>query len=782
MQRWIRKETLLDFFICVSIFLFTFHRVSPDFSPGLDSSYAWAINYLFEKDFASLIQLLFPVGPLGFLVFPVALGNNLLIAILFYTAVKLLFIWLFLKLCKLTDPHSTAFNVLLTLGVSYFLNIEFALLGICAISLLLHIKNKSNTYFLLACFIAALSLFIKSAIGIKAFSEIFLFLIFDFYFARSAVKTLKQIGLLTAIFLLSGFIVFHNLGILFKYSFNIIRFGSGYSSALALFPDNNWYVLGGFLLAILLFPFIVKDKNARLAYGILSFALFAMWKYAMGREDIPHNSTLLYFLFTFWGIIIANTANKNKIFFLLPALSILLYYANMSVVPGFSGHYIEISGINNFKEAVVNYKDYNIANSTISFNAIQSKKLEERTRSKIGNATIDIYPWELTYVPANNLNWKPRNSLQSMGFTHWLDTASAISYKSQNAAEYILFHLEKDRWGSRLGAVDNRHLFNDEPITIRTMMANYSIIDKSNEFLLLHKSEPLEISPQFSNRQALDWNKWILVPDHNDGLLTLGLTHHKALASTLKTILYKDDAYYIDYQLEDDRILTYRFIMANAMDGLWINPFIEHPENNEKEPLVKRIRIRTSSNSLFQGSLQLQWKKFRFLKKLPGGQHAVITPEAIFNKTKMPDTSRNQKYMYTFENHHEMGQDSIPAYAGKSSLFVPGHGYSTAFSLSLDSLWKTFSEDELFVEADTKCYVEKDAAASLVLTVRGSSQDIWERFPMTNDLREADWMYGYTTTTLNRKKHPTGKLEVYVWNTDPNIIYVDDLSLIIRPQ
>jgi hypothetical protein len=73
---------------------------------------------------------------------------------------------------------------------------------------------------------------------------------------------------------------------------------------------------------------------------------------------------------------------------------------------------VEYMGINNFRTSVLNFKELKIKSRNQSLENIQSNKLPDSFLKKIGYQSIDCYPWELSYVFASGLNYKPRPLFQ----------------------------------------------------------------------------------------------------------------------------------------------------------------------------------------------------------------------------------------------------------------------------------------------------------------------------------------------------------------------------------
>jgi len=601
MKNWLVKYTpaIQSGLIILVIYLFTFPRLEPDFGAGLDSSYVWAINHLFSNNYDKLTHLVYPFGPLGFLKMPLPLGHNLITGLVTLSVLKFLFVGLLLTIFFSCDKGNRLLSVILTLIISYFTDIDLLIIGICTALVILLIRKNSYLFFTGAVLTAIFGFFIKPSIGINAFSIVIVSAFISYYYNRKFAPLLKIIIINLFIFLMLGLLVFKDLTVFFNYIINVINLTLGYSSSLALYPKNNWFLLGISFMSVFSFPLLVKEREPRFVFIILLLPLFIIWKHSMSREDLTHNRIMLYFLFFFWAFMIGIVQKKSLLLFFLSSISILSFYRNMSNLPGYSVYKIEISGINNFYESLVDYREYFRKNSSLSSDNILQSKIEPETRSVIANSSIDFYPWELSYVPANNFNWQPRTTLQSGSFSHWLDLKSAQSFKNNNGPDFILFHYFYDPQGGNFGSIDGRYLLNDEPLTIYNIFNSYSIEKRCDKFLLLKKAGMNILSePVLLEKQNISWNDWIDVPNFKDGIVRLKLSSHPNFFGKIKKLVYKGEAYYIDYKFKDGKVRSYRFIPSNATDGLWINPFVQYSFSDTAESEVMKVRFR-NSNSFF---------------------------------------------------------------------------------------------------------------------------------------------------------------------------------------
>lgn len=763
-------------FISFIIYLFTFPEFKPVYGVGLDQSYVWALNYLVAHDYHALIHLIYPVGPLGFLKYSVALGDNLLISLLFFSIVKLIFIYLLLKLnCRDTNKIPVT-GILITWIVSYFSGVAYSLIGITVISLIFAGAKKDKfSFFILANVTALSGLLIKTTIGIPAYSAVVVFIVLRFLLKPvRRNEILSYAGISLAVIFIGGLVAFRGILLFINYIAGLFHLASGYSSAMALFPANNWWLLSGFIITVAVFPLWVKDKKVRKAFVLLLFPLFAHWKLAMGREDVYH-VTAIGFLVVFWGIILSGARPIKVRYLLLPALSVMLFYANMMNVPLFSGYKIEVVGINNFTQTLVNYRSFNKKYGLISESDIKANVVDQKTATLIDGKTIDIYPWDLSYVPANSFNWKPRTTLEIGAATSpWLSHKNAICYSGINAPDFVLFHLSDDQWGGKFGSIDGRYILNDEPEVIFTLLNHYEPVIKNNKFLLFEKKSVSGIIAETNVlHQESEWNKWISVPDYQ-GINRVKFYYKKNLFGRIKSLLYKGEAYYIDYRMTDGKILTYRFLADNASGGLWINPFILNPSDGSNQPVINEIRFRCSNYSMVKDRIELAWQNLSLANNKPAKSLFIHSDAA------------NRKIIYQYFNDFETQPgtlsflnkklDSSVSFSGNYSEKVSSKSFSTALKIKIDTVWPAGAE-KIMVEAKLMYWMENNEKTGLVISLSQSDKNFWSFLPLTNRDKQKEWKYIFLKKTLEKNNQRKGLLKIYIWNKGKSNVFIDDFGV-----
>lgn len=770
------------------VFLITFPQFIPSFGTGLDNSYIWAFNYLFVNDSESLRQLVYPVGPLGFLKFPTTEGNNLAFAIAFYSLLKIWFSVLFIILPK-GQPGKLRFTTaLLLLCVSWFLSLDFLIIGVAVMHTYIMIEHRRWWHLVPASMIAATGLLIKASIGIAALSAIFAGWVFYARRFRNLKESTTQLASVIAVSVVLCAVVSGGITNCIVYSINALRLSFSYSEALALFPENNKWLLAGFIFTLSLIPLTGRPQTRRL-FLLLILPAFAMWKYGLGRQDIYHYAAMLQFFIVFWGFIILLNERFKLRSLLLALVSISLLYSNMHHIrePEYRPLEVEINGVNHFREAVIQYTGFKIRHTEITTRNLAENKIPDEIRTAIGEASVDVYPWELTLIPANNLNWKPRTTLQSGSFARWLDRRNAGDFNRENGPEFLVFHFVKDTWGGDFGSIDGRYLLNDNPLTIVNILNHYDLIQKTGKFLLFRKNDKDRLNhPYISEQQQIGWNQWIDVPEYSGEILRIKVIAKTTLKGKWVGFWYKTSPTFIDYRFEDGKIMSYRFIPENARDGIWINPFIRFPDNNIKDSKVKSIRFRADDARFMQDRIQTQFEFIRLADAEP--DHSITSSDAeyLFSKTQVPGDSLIFSMTQVLDTSDPTFlSKAIPGWlnlSGNKSTILEGQDFSLTWRCKLEELWTVLDSryGSLLFETDV-FYQNSESEAHLVISLSESENDFWigQKLPQ-NPSQSFEYQYAFANRFVQRNENPAGVLAVYVWNSGSKPVSINNFRFSIK--
>ncbi len=582
MSNWFFSRFWIQVLFLVSLLILSFPSLSPSYSAGLDGSYSWAINYLCAHDYEQLTQLVYPIGPLGVLKISSTEGRHLELLILFHLLVKSVLIAACLQAIR--QRVKSAANLLLSLSmialVCLVANIDILIMSVSFMLGVHFLQSKKLWTYILAALFASIGLYIKSSIGIISLLILGSIPIVVFFRNRNALDSLTQLSSLFGMVLLIGLLVFRfNFSLLFDFIGSIPHLSSGYSQALSLYPENNWLALGAFVLVIGSLPFLFKEKSVRSGLLILALPSFAIWKHAMVREDLSHFNHLLLFTIAFSALLIIVATQSRWKLLAISSLAFFLLVINGRSMDAEFETPIELNGQNK-AQILLNLKSFKKDQDSLTQANFGANLLPDDVRSYIGDESIDIYPFEHSYAAINALNWSPRKTLEIGASTSsWASAIAAKHYDGRDEGPtFILLHLLDDGQGGRLGSLDGRYLLNDEPQLILNLLTNYKVALSKPEFVLFEKRlQALHAEIKTDAHKEFALGEWLTVPAASDSIVRLKVITSPLLMGRVKDFIYKGEQYFIDYELEDGRLISYRFMPSTAELGLWCRPWIMEP-------------------------------------------------------------------------------------------------------------------------------------------------------------------------------------------------------------
>lgn len=764
------KEKIKIILLTLLILACTFPNYEPDYGIGLDTSYMWGLGHLFQNDFSFFKNMIYPIGPLGILKYTIAVEHQFMYSMIFGLIAKFIFVFLGICYGKLLNK-SILFSAILFFILSLLLYFDAILIGACFMSILFFVEQGKPKHMALSTLITTAALLIKSSIGISCISLVFVGLIIRFFNKKDRSKLIVNSGIAIIIPFVIYAILFQQLFAFPIQLLQTVKIASGYSSALNLAVENDFLLI--FLLwgSILFVPIFVKEKRVIWVLCLSIFPFFAFWKHAVGRQDINHYYQLEFIVFLYWGLVFL-VSQKQKTFpfvlFLICFSSLLL---NAQKIPDYANRKVDINGITHFNNNLLHYKNANGLAKYYSYQNIQGNVLPIEIREKIGEKTIDFYPWELSYVPANNLNWKPRTTLQSGSYSSWLDGESAKNFNHGIGPEFILWHLQNDKYGNNIGDYDNRYILNDEPKTVLEIFKNYKIDTITDKFVLLKKGKN-NIETRSKKPSTEKWNTWIKIDPTNESILRAKIKIKGGLLHKLKCFFYRDGLYFIDYKFMDGKILTYRFNPSNAQDGLWIDPFIQNIKYNSTHTKPESIRLRNTNPGLFSPEFELVWQ--RIYSDFP----------SEWNKSnfllKEPFSSSSQYFTYTFDDKPNLYETNLSG--RKSNKIEPNYGQSAQISMPIDSLFQ--NKDTVLCRVSCWVFSKNKTKGELKLKIENSANNGELNFPISdmfgNNFPSNDWNYIFIERQLIRSQLQGGNLQFFITNFDnKDPIFADDFQISI---
>jgi hypothetical protein len=233
--------------------------------------------------------------------------------------------------------------------------------------------------------------------------------------------------------------------------------------------------------------------------------------------------------------------------------------------------------------------------------------IPDSMRARIGSAKVDIYPWDLCYVTANGLNWKPRFVFQSYSAYHPdLDHRCAESYSRDDAPEYILYTHQ---------AIDSEHPCIVDPLTWIELLRWYDAVEEQQNLILLQRrAAPRWREADALGTRAVAFGERCLVPPDDGGPVFLRAKLRLSAVGRLLNLLYKVDPPTIRVEYQDGAIADHRLVWQNVRSGFLVSSL---PRDNSGVKLLLegrqtgRVRAVTllDEHGSFSRTFRIVWSR-----------------------------------------------------------------------------------------------------------------------------------------------------------------------------
>jgi hypothetical protein len=763
--------------LALLVSVFSFPEINLQYTVGIDPPLKWLFNHLFSTGMGEGRGIIFPHGPLAFLMYPLA--PNFVVALFVTVVLQIAFVVL---LFELFGRHSVVFW-LLTAVVSWFVfaltDFNQLILSNIFLAYLLYFKNGKKAYKYWGFVLMALAFYVKAYVAILSGTITFAFVLTDFYHKRNIRNSLSD-GAIIVLFLLAFWVaMYHTLSGFWDYCIGMVHLAGDNSAAASYYPQNNWLLLAPFLVLMAGVPFLQKNSRAQLFGCIFLLSFFACWKYGMAREDVFHAQTLLFFSAMAYILFLVYIDKHLLVNVLVVFAALALFTCNLKNVENYEPLSIHWTGLSDFKRFVTGYTEIKAESEKQNLKNIEVNRLPESFRKIIGQQTADIYPWDYTLVAANGLNWKHRPVIQSYAaYTPWLDRQNAGHFAGANAPEFIVVGLNKtttDLNGGKLESIDNRYLLNDEPETMVELIKKYETVACNADFLVWQKRrQPLDIRSELTALETAGWNEWIPAPTSNDRFIRMKLHIQRNVSGRLKSLLYKDELYYVYLKSSDGSVLKYRIVPQNAADGIWISPFYLSAGDPASSKPITRVLLTCSNKSLMKQTFSFEWEFFnlkaseiaRFL-----GKDSVAVQQKPVSERFVPGLRNPRWNSVNEQNIVKSDRDTCKFYR------LAADGFSPNLEISNDSIFRRPFRVEV------ACWVKvcPKAGASLVIEVlKRNNEKIWHGIEMNRqivDPEAVNHVFSYLDVS-----EPPQKVTVYVWNHGKAPIQFSEISVNVRNQ
>jgi hypothetical protein len=614
------------------MFIFSFPEIGSPITAGIDPSYQFALNYFFSHNIQIGKDIIYTYGPLGFLLFPKPIGNNVVISVVIIPLLKLAFLMSFLFLNFMIKKPNTltdkiGMSVIFVI-ISFLTDLGLLLVFLPASLLLLYGETKKRIFVVLAVVITSTSILVKSSLGIVNILLLLSYQTIDtLQFKNIKLFLYVLLGLALA-FLLEWFVIYQDFSGIANYLWGTWELSSGNSSAMTINPEDSWILLSIFFLLCFSLPFYIKEKRIFILYGMFFLPLFAFFKYAFGRED--HIHFFLFYMICFYCLALACLRRFKVRVFLIVLISLSAFMANTIYVKGsmrpIRAKRYAINGLFYFEREVLNLQDYETFLLETSRVQLRSKVLNKNVLRVIGKNSVDVYPYETTYIHANSLNWQPRPVIQSyVAYTPWLDKRNAMFFDSPRSPQFIIW--DTGNFLGETSSIDGRYVLNDEPVTVYEIFRHYKLIYRDKVVAIFEKSSADGLKePKVIGSERSHWDEWVRVPSVENGIIRAKIDISRKFMGSLKRLMYKEEEFFIEYKLESGEIKKYRLVIDNGVSGVWITPLIVRLSNPFGGVRVQQIRLSHSRHDFLKEEINIGWELIEPLGDSPFSLNTCVSP------------------------------------------------------------------------------------------------------------------------------------------------------------
>lgn len=363
-----------------------------------------------------------------------------------------------------------------------------------------------------------------------------------------------------------------------------LELSSGYSSAMSIVA-SPWEVGCAILeVAIVLALLLITNLRREILPGFalsLAFILWMTFKHGFVRQD-GHVTIFIFSVPLIVALCVSKlqTSRIARFAFIVNAYVIamaLVYY----FVPLPFGQQLYRGNlfqdvlnptvVANKVSALLNLNQFQRNTNAANITNLSTVKLPQNVQDVLKDKTVDIIPWEVSLVPANNLNWKPRPVFQSYAaYTTFLDNANLKSLLGE-PRDYIMY---------QFSSIDSRHPFVDEPQTLFHVFCNYAPSANFPDFvstpaipklIILENRHSNRCSSGIEGKElSVSWNQLTEVSDKV--LVRAAIKFEYSILGKIYKTLFRSPPVMMNITFLDGSSYSYRIVPENSENSIIVSP------------------------------------------------------------------------------------------------------------------------------------------------------------------------------------------------------------------
>jgi len=617
-DRWLDRVAFSVATIAVAVVTFPGEYLAGE--SGLDPSWIWGLNAFSRSGIRFGRDLIFTYGPLGYLVRPLAVGENLALG----NAVRLgvhaaIFICLLVLVRRRPSRSGAAMFLVGFLGLAVFApEFDYSLLVAAAFALALAIELRSSIIAGIAAVPCALLAYMKFGNGVAAFAMVLTAGVLWAWRWRTMRGPVALLGAYLATFVCTARPFFGSYQGLLAYLGLSLQITRGFNAAMSTDgPPVAVYgglgVLCGFLgVGALLTR---RRVGAGTVLQLLALPMLIAFKHSFVRQDWGHEPAVfgLALAASVFGLPFAGTSSDRRWLGLVGVATAVTFActADPKAVGVRRDALVAVIGGERARtniEALLHWSGTLTRLEEASRAALSTRDaLPAGLVNRIGPSSVLVVPWEIALCPANALTCVPYPTLQMYStYTATLDRWSADRIAARSP-DFVI---------AEVADIDGRNMVWDCPETWLALIRGWEVVDAARQpgrLLLGRRPAVLSISEMVLGRTRARLGDWSPAPPLG-GRARLRIDVRSTVLGTLRRTLFREGPVVLDVSWADGRQSSFRLVTETARTGILVSPVVTSVgelrslfDEAVTSPAPRAVRIRAGGGGWWKRDVEFTW-------------------------------------------------------------------------------------------------------------------------------------------------------------------------------
>lgn len=544
----------------------------------MDASWNYAINIIHAKGLKFGTDLVFTMGPLGYLTRPdpdyAGMGSVLAFLVLTYALLAYGVVRCARRLGS--GAALIAASVLITqvLLSQHFPDVWQA----AYVSIFLAAAAGSGLGLwdlALSGVVAGITLLLKVNEGFTACAVFACLVAYSTHRTTGRKTAHVLIAMLPVLVLVVGMQAIQGNGLsAFSYLRNALYTLSGFSRAASM-PGPLWQSALAVLYFALIFavPAVLGSRSTVLQPGVLPALILAFtgFKHGMVRQDGHADMVMVKIALAALFVMIAcNTFSHRRVIGVLALFgagcTASIVAENQTWLYDIAIRRFHPSGIVSSVRRLASFgRNWEVVRAGIHKN-LRPLRLDEQFHHIIKGATVDAFPENVDVIRANGWNYLPRPGIQSSSsYVPSLDALNGEYLLHGKPSQYAIFV-----WY----AIDARHPFFQDPRTLMALLDTYDVVHQDDKALLLGRRTGSRFrEPEQIGSTTASWDEPIAVPSVGpDEAVMARVQIVPSLRGDLRAFLFRASSVNAQVTYSSGRSYMFRVVSANLSGGAIISP------------------------------------------------------------------------------------------------------------------------------------------------------------------------------------------------------------------